>query len=300
MFGTSIIVFRETLEAALIVSIIAAATRGVPTRNYWIMAGIAAGLIGSAMVAAATGAIAEMASGFGQELFNAGVLGIAVLMLAWHNIWMSVHGKELAVNASNAGRAISDGKRECSVLFTIIALAVLREGSETVLFLYGIATAGGESTHTMLVGGLLGLAGGVAVGWALYAGLLRIPLRWFFSVTSLLVLLLAAGMASQVARLLIQADLIPSLASPLWDTSSLLPADSVLGILLHGLAGYDATPTGMQVVFYVVVLGSIGVGMKLVGQPQPSSKNKVTLPRKANGRYGLRIFQEQYDRAPVA
>ncbi len=272
MFGSSIIVFRETLEAALIIGIIAAATRGVPGRSRWVIAGIAAGLVGSAFVAAATGTIAEMASGLGQELFNAGVLGIAVLMLAWHNIWMSAHSKQLAINASNTGRAISDGKRECSVLFAIIALAVLREGSETVLFLYGIATAGGQTTHTMLIGGLLGLTGGVAVGWALYAGLLRIPLRWFFGITSLLVLLLAAGMASQAARLLIQANLLPSLAAPLWDTSSWLPPDSVIGTLLHGLAGYDARPAGMQIVFFTVVLVSIIIGMRLTSQPQQLSK----------------------------
>lgn len=272
MFGSSIIVFRETLEAALIVGILTAATRGVSGRNRWLIAGITAGLAGSAIVAAATNTIAEMASGFGQELFSAGVLGIAVLMLAWHNIWMAAHSKELAIHARNTGRAISDGKRECSVLFAIIALAVLREGSETVLFLYGIATAGSQSTHTVLVGGLLGLTGGVAVGWTLYAGLLRIPLRWFFSVTSLLVLLLAAGMASQVARLLIQANLLPSLAAPLWDTSSLLPPDSVLGTLLHGLAGYDARPAGMEIIFFAVVLVSIVIGMKLISQPQQPSK----------------------------
>ena len=272
MFGSFIIVFRETLEAALIIGIIAAATRGVPGRSYWISAGIAAGLLGSAFVAAATGSIAEMASGLGQELFNAGVLGIAILMLAWHNIWMSTHSRQLALNASNTGRAISDGKRECSVLFAIIALAVLREGSETALFLYGIATAGGQNAQTMLVGGLLGLACGVAVGWALYAGLLRIPLRWFFSVISLLVLLLAAGMASQAARLLIQANVLPSLAAPLWDTSAWLPPDSALGTVLHGLAGYDARPAGMQILFFTVVLVSIVIGMKLTRpSPQPSN-----------------------------
>ena len=124
----------------------------------------------------------------------------------------------------------------------------------------------------MLVGSLLGLTGGIAVGWTLYAGLLRIPLRWFFSITSLLVLILAAGMASQAARLLIQANLLPSLAAPLWDTSSLLPPDSMLGTLLHGLAGYDARPAGMQIIFFTVVLVSIVIGMKLTSRPQQPSK----------------------------
>jgi high-affinity iron transporter len=271
MFGSFIIVFRESLEAALIIGIIAAATHGVPRRSYWVGAGIAAGLLGSAVVAAATDQIAQMASGLGQELFNAGILGIAVLMLAWHNIWMATHGSQLALSASTAGRAISDGKRECSILFVIIALAVLREGAETVLFLYGIAAVGGQDTHAMLVGGVLGLAGGAAVGWALYAGLLRIPLRWFFGVTSVLVLLMAAGMASQAARLLIQADILPSLASPLWDTSAWLPPDSVVGTLLHGLAGYDARPAGMQILFFGIVLVSILIGMKLTSKSQHTS-----------------------------
>jgi high-affinity iron transporter len=79
-------------------------------------------------------------------------------------------------------------------------------------------------------------------------------------------------MASQAARLLIQADLLPSLAAPLWDTSSLLPPDSVLGTLLHGLIGYDARPAGMQILFYSVVLVSIVIGMKLISQAQQPSK----------------------------
>ncbi len=266
MFGSAIIVFRETLEAALIIGIIAAATHQVPGRNRWLAAGLLAGLAGAITVAAATGAIAEMASGLGQELFNAAILGIAVLMLAWHNIWMSAHGKELASSARSTGHDIGEGKRECSVLFAIIALAVLREGSETALFLYGIATADGQGGHTTLMGGLLGLAAGTVVGWALYAGLLRIPLRWFFSATSVLVLLLAAGMASQAARFLIQADMVPSLAEPMWDSSALLPPDSALGILLHGLAGYDARPAGMQIIFYAVAFITIAIGMKLTNR----------------------------------
>jgi high-affinity iron transporter len=263
MFGAAIIVFRETLEAALIIGIIAAATHQVPGRTRWLLGGLLAGLFGAGIVAATTGVIAEMASGIGQELFNAAILVIAVLMLAWHNIWMSAHGKELSAAAKNTGREIGDGTRERSVLFVIIALAVLREGSETALFLYGIAAADGQGTHATLTGGLLGLAAGALVGWTLYAGLLRIPLRWFFGATSLLVLLLAAGMASQAARLLIQADVLPSLAQPLWDSSRLLPPDSVIGILLHGLAGYEARPAGMQIIFYAVAFAAIVIGMKL-------------------------------------
>jgi high-affinity iron transporter len=272
MFATAVIVFREILEAALIVGIVAAATRDIDGRNRWLAAGIAAGLAGAGLVALGTERIAELASGMGQELFNAGVLGLAVVMLAWHNLWMSSHGAVLASDARSVGNDIRDGRRARSVLLVVVGLAVLREGSETVLFLYGIAATEGGASWPMLAGGVAGIAAGVAVGWLLYAGLLRIPLRWFFTVTGVLVLFLAAGMASQAARFLIQADLLPSLATPLWDTSGWLPQSSVFGTLLHSLIGYDAQPAGMQIVFYVLVLAVIAAGMKWVnknGAPTP-------------------------------
>jgi high-affinity iron transporter len=270
MFGAAIIVFREVLEAAIIIGILAAATRGVTNRNRWLAAGLIAGLVGSALVAASTDLIANFADGIGQELFNAIVLGIAVLMLAWHSIWMSSHGKELASHARNIGVKIREGRSASSILLMVVGLAVLREGSETVLFLYGMAATG--DTSTMLSGAFTGLLAGVTVGYALYAGLLRIPMRWFFAATSALVLLLAAGMASSAARFLIQADILPSLASPLWDSSSALPEDGLLGMLLHGLIGYDASPAGMQVIFYIAVLVIISLGMKWVNKSKKSFK----------------------------
>ncbi len=276
MFATAIIVFREVLEASLIIGILAAATRSVPNNKRWLAAGVLAGLIGSGLVASFADVIGSMASGIGQEIFNSIVLGIAVLMLAWHNIWMASHGAALAASAKSVGRNITDGSSECSILLVIVGLAVLREGSETVLFLYGIAASNDGGQSVMLVGGLIGLLAGIAVGYLLYAGLLRIPLRWFFSATGILVLLLAAGMASQAAHFLIQADLLPSLAAPLWDTSSLLPETGLPGMLLHSLIGYDSRPAGMQIVFYLTALAAIYIGMKWVGRSGKSIRSTVT------------------------
>ena len=264
MFAAAIIVFRESLEASLIISIMAAATLGIPGRGRWIVSGVLCGLVGAALVASSMEVISDMASGMGQELFNAAILALAVCMLAWHNIWMSIHGRELAAKALNTARAVNEGTRERSVIFVVVALAVLREGSETVLFLYSLATGGESGLRTTLTGGLSGLAAGLLVGGLLYAGLLRIPLRWFFSLTGALVLLMAASMASQLARFLIQADLLPSLGSPLWDTSDVLSQSTAVGTLLHGLVGYDAQPAGLQVMFYLVVLFTIAGGMRWV------------------------------------
>jgi high-affinity iron transporter len=269
MLGSAIIVFRETLEAALIIGIIAVATRNLRTRNAWLAGGIVAGVIGSLLVALFTGKIAELAEGVGQELFNAAVLFIAAAMLAWHNIWMARHGQQLARHARQLGQDVSQGERAMSALALVVGLAILREGSETALFLYGLLSGGDETPASVLGGGTLGLLLGAAAGYGLYVGVLRIPARHFFTATSGLILLLAAAMASQAARFLVQADMLPSLASPLWNTSWLLDNGSVMGRLLHTLIGYEAMPSGIQVTFYVATLVLIVTGMRLVRSRAP-------------------------------
>lgn len=266
MYAAAVIVFRESLEASLIISIMMAATRGIALRGLWVAGGVLLGLLGAALVASGMGAIADFADGMGQELFNVLILTMAIGMLAWHNIWMAVHGKELAQQISSTARSVKTDGRARSVILLVVALAVLREGSETVLFLYGVATSGENGARDTLMGAFWGLGFGAVVAALLYAGLLKIPVRWFFGVTGALVLLLASNMASQVARLLIQADLIPSLSMHLWDTSALLPQNSVVGTLLHGLIGYEAQPSGMQVLAYAVVFVSIATGMRLVSR----------------------------------
>src|SRR5258708_8013661 len=103
MFGTALIVFREVLEAALIIGIVAAATRGIPGRNGWIFAGLGAGLLGSLLVAFGAEFLSQLAEGMGQELFNASILGLAVVMLAWHNIWISAPGRDLSTTPTPVG-----------------------------------------------------------------------------------------------------------------------------------------------------------------------------------------------------
>lgn len=269
MLGSAIIVFREALEAALIIGIIGAATRAIPTRKPWILCGIGVGILGSLIVASLTGRIAEMAEGVGQELFNAGILGLAALMLAWHNIWMARHGAQMAREAKQLGQDVASGNREMSALALVVALAILREGSETALFLYGLVTGGEESPVAVMGGGAIGLAFGALAGYGLYAGFLRIPIGQFFSATSGLVLLLAAAMASQMARFLAQADLLPSLANPLWDSSWLLDNASLAGRFLHTLVGYEAMPSGIQAVFYLATIVLIFAGMRLARVRQP-------------------------------
>jgi high-affinity iron transporter len=271
MLPTAIIVFREVLEAALIVGIVMAASRGALARGLWVSGGIAAGVLGACFVAIFAATIAAAAQGMGQELFDAGILFAAVCMLGWHNVWMSRHGRELAADAVKLGNEVRSGARPLWALAFAVALAVLREGSEIVLFLYGIALGGNGGPVAMAIGGVIGLALGVAAGTGIYWGLVAIPMRLLFAVTSWLVLLLAAGLASQGAAFLMQANLLPSLGDNLWDTSFLLSDDGLAGRILHTLVGYTAQPAGIQLVFYAATLLVIGGLMRLVGSGERRS-----------------------------
>ena len=277
MLGTGLLVFREVLEAALIVSIVCAATRGVTARGRWVGSGIGFGVLGAIVVAFFASAIAAAVSGIGQELFNASVLLAAVVMIAWHAIWMASHGKELAMQMKAVGGAVQAGRRPLSALLIVVAIAVLREGSEVVLFLYGQAASGAGAID--IGGGIaLGIVGGVAVGFALYFGLLGIPMRYFFTATNWLMLLLAAGLASQAARFLIQADILPALGNRVWDSSPILSDHSLIGQALHTLIGYDARPAGMQLLFYAVTAVAIAFGMKLWGGAAQPVRATLSVP----------------------
>lgn len=264
MYAAAVIVFREVLEAALVISIVLAASRDVAGRGIMMWLGAAAGLAGAAVVALFADVIAGALEGIGQELFNAGVLGIAVCMLAWHNIWMARHARSLVSDLKIAGQRVLSGDKPLYFLGILIAVALLREGSEVVLFLYGVA-ASGSSGAAMLTGGLGGLTAGVLFGAALYAGLIRIPTRYLFQVTSWMILLLAAGMASQATGYLMQAGVLPDQA-PLWNTASVIPPNSIVGQFLHAFLGYEATPAALQVAVYVLTVFLIALGMKTLGR----------------------------------
>jgi high-affinity iron transporter len=269
MLGAAIIVFREVIEAGLIAGIVLAATEGVAGRTAYVIGGIAAGILGASILAIFAGSLSAALEGMGQEVFSATVLAVAVVMLSWHNIWMARHGRELAAQLKAAGHAVATGSKTLLALAAVVGIAVLREGAEVVLFLYGVVIANGESNLNLLAGGVLGLGAGVALSALTYAGLVIIPSRYLFSVTSFLIAFLAAGMASQSIRFLDQADILTLLNATLWDTSSILPADSLAGRVLHTLAGYDDRPSIMQAIVYLATLAAIFGAMRIFAPAKP-------------------------------
>ena len=273
MLAALIIVFREVIEAGLVVGIVAAVTRGMAGSRLWITGGVLAGVVGSCIVALFIGAIADAFAGSGQELLNAEILSIAVVMLAWHNAWMTRHGRQIANEVRSMGKAVAAGTRSQMALAVVIGVAVLREGSEVVLFLYGIFVSGNDAPASLALGGVLGIGVGALLSFLTYRGLVTIPLRYVFAVTGTLIMLLAAGMAAQAVGFLESTGIVTVLDEMVWDMSDILSEGSIPGRVLHTLVGYVEQPTLMQLVAYIAtILIMIGLS-RLVATSQESAKN---------------------------
>jgi high-affinity iron transporter len=257
MLAALVIVFREVLEAGLIVGVVLAASRGVTGRNAAVGLGILAGIAGSMLVALFTARISNAFDGRGQELFIAGILLFAVVMLAWHVVWMADHAREMTQELRKLGSDVAAGHQSLFALGAAVAVAVMREGSEVVLFLTGIVMQGKDSGTELLLGSAGGLVLGAAVSLVLYFGLAAIPLKRMFSVTGVLVTLLAAGLAASAVQQLSNAGILNVLDTSLWNTSWLLSESSWPGRILHVLIGYMDQPTGMQLIAYILTAGGI-------------------------------------------
>lgn len=279
MLATLLIVFREVIEAGLIVGIVLAATKGVPGRGLWVSMGVAGGLAGACVVAAFAGGIAALFQGSGQELFNAAILILAVGMLTWHNVWMASHGKEVSRELKAVGAEVRQGGKSLLALAVVVGVAVLREGSEVVLFLYGIAAGGGATMASMLLGGAAGVALGAGLSLLMYLGLLAIPAHRLFAATTGLITLLAAGLAAQAAAFLQQAGVVTVLQTPLWDTSSILPEGGMLGRLLKTLIGYTDQPNGLQLMAWLGVVAMMLTLMRVVNaRPRATQSAAIAHP----------------------
>ena len=230
---------------------------------------MAIGVLGAVLLALMAERISGLFDGIGQDVVNIVVLSLALVFLLWHCIWVASHAKEMSAHARRLGASVQDGRKPPWALLFAVVLAVLREGAETVLFVAGAVSGTNASTQSIVLATLVGVAAGAAVGALMYAGLTRIPVRHLFTATNLLIALLAGSIASQLARSLTQAGLVDFWSLPLWDSSHWLAPDSALGTLLHALVGYDAQPSGLQLVAYAGALALIYVGTQVL-KPRPA------------------------------
>lgn len=260
MFQIGVIVFREVLEISLIIGILALATSGVKGRYKHILFGLSLGILGSVLLALSMDQISESFDGSGQEIFNGTVLLLASLMIGWTVIWMTQHAKKVSEHLRQLGKKVIDGKEPIYALIPITALSVLREGIEIVLFSYG-AFISGENISELILGGIIGLLLGIFAGFALYLGLLKVLGRYFFTVTSWILIFLAAGMASSSVGFFSSAGIISEVGI-LWDSSFLIRQESLIGQILHALFGYVEKPSITQALVYLAVIIVLFFGLR--------------------------------------
>lgn len=264
MGATFVITLREAFEAALLLGIVYTYLDKLGARDQYRYVTLG-GLLGAAASVLA-GIVISIFSGplldVGPDLMGTVVLFVAVVVLTWHGWWMRQHAR--AVKGDVQRRIEEAGAdHRVWVVATIAFVGVFREGAETVLFLWGLMTQTSITGWAGLLGGALGVATAAVLGWAIFHSGRHVSLRSFFAVTSILLLLVAAGLFSAGVGKLESFGLLP--ASPtLWDTSHLLSDRGIFGGFLGGLVGYRARPSLLEVIAYagyLLVAGTLFFGV---------------------------------------
>jgi high-affinity iron transporter len=253
LLSSVVIVLREVLEAALLISIFLVFSHLLKISRKWLLTAFIFGIAGATFYAAEIETISQLLDGVGQELTNALLqLFVALLLIAFNTAIIFYQDNPIKYNRLLYGFLI------CSVI-----LAITREGSEILLYIYGFFYAP-KQLYSVLAGSFIGAGIGFSIGIILYYLLTNISRSRLILTGVSIVTLICAGMVSQAIQQFIQADILPS-RQPLWDTSSWLPEESVTGQLLYALIGYEATPSPIQVIFYfssiVIMLSLAAVAM---------------------------------------
>ncbi|MER3513437.1 MAG: hypothetical protein C4310_02740 [Chloroflexota bacterium] len=260
MLAALLITLREGLEAALIVGIVIGYLKkiGYLDRQRYAWLGVLVALAGSVGLAFGLQRLGVELEGQVEQIFEGTTMFLAVIVLTWMIFWMRYQARFLKAGLERDVRQATLSGQNWG-LFSLTFVAVFREGVETALFLSAAAFAN-EGTTTLL-GAVVGLVIAVALGWAMYASAVRLNIRRFFDVTSVLLLLFAAGLLAQGVHEFQEAGLLPLMTTTVWDTSHILSEESLIGSLLKSLFGYNADPSLLEVLayigYYAIILSAI-------------------------------------------
>jgi high-affinity iron transporter len=259
MIPTFLIIVREAFEAALLLGIIYAYLWqvGAGAQARYVTWGAVLGVVASVGAGIAVSVLSGPLLDVGPDVVGIVVLFVSVVVLTWMLLWMRQHARGLRSEVHRQMDAALLTQRWW--LIGVLAFTgVFREGAETVLYVWALLTQAGAGTGgASLMGGLLGLATAALLAWGIFHGGTAISLRHFFTVTSGLLLCVAAGLFSTGIGRLQGLGVLPA-SAPLWDTSFLLRDDSLAGAFLTSLVGYRARPTGLEVaacVGYLLIAG---------------------------------------------
>lgn len=251
MANTFFIVWRESVEAMLVIGILYAWLKrndggGAGLRALWggVAAGIGlAGLLGWAIVA-----VQDELAGEALEWFQTAILFIAAALIVQMVLWMQRHGRGMKRGLENE-LARASARAGALGIATVAALALAREGAETVIFLYGMQMEV-QSGAAVALGAGAGMLAAALTAWGINRGLGILDYRQFFRVSGFLLLLFAVALLSAGTDRLIGMGWLPSVIDPLWDTSALIDDGSTSGTLLSAFTGYRARPSLMLVIVY--------------------------------------------------
>ena len=258
MFASFLITFREGLEAFLLVGIILSylAKLGQSKHNKLIYLGVALGLIASLIVAFIFQFVVDQFDAHEyRNLLMAGILGFATLVLTYMAIWMQRQAKTQVSNMQQNIREILTTGNVFGLIF-LAFLAVMREGFETVLFFSALMYSGqGDfSLQDGLIGAGAGLIASLILVIVLMRGTRKVPLQAFFKWTSLLIIIIAAGLLSSASNMLQSADVLPVFQTAVFDISHILNDQGVFGTFLRALFGYNSSPNLLPLVILFVYL----------------------------------------------
>ena len=258
----AIVVFREVLEIALIIGILLSATKEVIGRTKAIITGFSLGALFSVFLALSTDKISSALDGMGQEFFNGLILLSASFMIGWTVLWMQKHSKSLSTELKKIGNSVRDHKKPLYTLTIVVMLSVIREGAEIVLFCYSYYISGVQLLH-IAIGILIGFFCGILLGSALYFGMLKTFGRYFFQISSWLLIFLAAATSCAGVRFWIDAQIVNPLSDPFFDASEILSQNSLLGKFLHLFVGYIDKPSLTELLVYFGVLITLAIGLQI-------------------------------------
>lgn len=257
MIQDFIITFRETLEAALIVGIILSylvKTKQIKYNNVVYM-GVIFGLVASLIGAWLFINLAGGFTGRAEEIFEGLTMLIGALLLTTMILWM-MKQKHLAGELEHkVGGEVAEAHK--FGLFLLVFVAVLREGVETVIFLGAASFV--SSTGNSLIGALAGIAAAIFLGYAIFVGSMKINLKKFFNITSILLIFFAAGLVAHGIHEFEEAGLIPIVIEHVWDTNLILDENGYVGSILKGLFGYNGNPSLIEALSYLIYLALVFV-----------------------------------------
>ncbi len=239
LLNSVILVLREVLEAALMVSVLQVLTRLHEVRSGWLGKALLLGMIGAAAYGFQLERISELFDGVGQEVVNASLQFIVFIALL---VCLFLETRSFR-QASERPALLP------AAMATAVGFAVTREGSEILVYVAGFMQSDNFLANVG-IGSVIGACIGLSAGVLFYYLLLMLPRRRARLTIQVLIALIGAGMSAQATRLLIQADWL-NVGGALWDTSAVLPEASVAGQLLYALIGYEASPSTIEVIVYV-------------------------------------------------